>query len=138
MLKVILLILHIQGSPKYIWPPTGYRIQVPRRAAIRYHRNVIRISFRRVLKTFRHIKKLIFWTGFNGTQIFVRNAPPGLLFGGGECNVCLHHTVDLYIDIIYACYLISIKAIKSEDYNDIVLLWSGFANTDFRLKCVLL
>lgn len=39
-----------------------------------------------VLCTFENISRLFFWTGFNGTRVFVNTAPVPLeeIFGGGK------------------------------------------------------
>lgn len=66
------------------------RVDVPDEAFIIYRANTLRIvlSDGEVLFVFKNISRLFFWTGFNGTRIFVTTAfvPFEEIFGGGACR----------------------------------------------------
>ena len=54
-----------------------------------------------VLRTFKNISRLFFWTGFNGTRVFITSAPVPVeeIFGGGKCDelvgpYCSSHPLD--------------------------------------------
>ena len=71
----------------------GSRVDVPDELFITFKRNTLRIVLRIdpnqnvVLRRFENIARLFFWTGFNGTRVFVTTAlvPLEEIFGGGIC-----------------------------------------------------
>lgn len=64
------------------------RVEVPAEAFLTYRENrlsIVQINFVELL-TFENIARFFFWTGFNGTRVFIGAAPVPLeeIFGGGK------------------------------------------------------
>jgi hypothetical protein len=68
-------------------PQTESRVQIPRPAFLRFERRVLTvIQEETVLRTFQNVRRLFFWTAFNGTRIFDFTAPVPRdeIYGGGR------------------------------------------------------
>lgn len=68
-------------------PQTGNRLQVPRQASLVFKNKVLKVvQSDQILRKFLDIRRLFFYTGFNGTRVFTTSAPVPLdeIFGGGK------------------------------------------------------
>ena len=72
-------------------PQTGDSLLLPPSATLEYWDDILEVvQGRRVVRRIENIQRLFFWTGFNGTRVFIGSArvPDDEIFGGGVC-VCV-------------------------------------------------
>ncbi len=80
-------------------PLVGNCLRLPREGSILYKNNVLKVEVNGlVVREFRSIRRLIFWTGFRGVRVFYRSTNE-FIFGSGQLkiinNCAYYYTFDI-------------------------------------------
>ncbi len=88
-------------------PLIGNYLRLPREGSLQYKNNILRVVINgHVVREFRSIRRLIFWTGFSKVRVF-SGSTDEFIFGSGQLkiiNYCAYYyTFDIPPQVIMGC-----------------------------------